>query len=162
MLDRFAKRWVDKLLSRRRGVRATLPTVHLPRTLLSGLVIVCSFAPADAHHSFVVEYDVKSPVALEGVVTRFEWASPHAYLYIDVIETDGHRTPWTFEMASPNVLGRNGWTRRTLQAGDRVTLEGYGGVALTTRGTIRSIALADGRVLPAGDGLPTTSGQFAR
>ena len=102
--------------------------------------------PATAHHSFVVEYDVNRPLKLEGVVTKIEWTNPHAILSLDVAGPDGVTTAWSFELASPNVLERNGWTQRTLSAGDRVKLEGYGGLAIATRGVVSSITMADGRV----------------
>jgi hypothetical protein len=113
---------------------------------------------ASAHHSFVVEYDVKRPLTLKGVVVKIEWTNPHAVLSVEVVDPSGVTTIWSFEMASPNVLERNGWTRRTLSAGDRVTLEGYGGFAIATRGVASSITMADGRSLAAGGGPEAADG----
>ena len=110
------------------------------------LGISCLVAPAAAHHSFVVEYDVNRPLKLEGVVTKIEWTNPHARLSLDVADPTGVATAWSFELASPNVLERGGWTERTLSVGDRVKLEGYGGFAVETRGVVSSITTADGRV----------------
>lgn len=126
------------------------------------LAVVCAVAlqaPAAAHHSFVVEYDANRPLKLAGVVAKFEWVNPHAFLYLDVVEPGGARTTWTFEMASPNVLEVNGWTRRTLKTGDRVRLEGYGSFAMVTRGMVSSITTMDGRALVAGEGPLTPDGQ---
>lgn len=111
-----------------------------------------------AHHSFVVEYDINRPLTLTGVVSRVEWANPHAYLSVDVTDQGG-TTTWIFQLASPNVLERGGWTRRTLRVGDRVRLQGYGGFAIATRGVVTSVMLPDGRVLVAGSGpaLPDAS-----
>ena len=117
---------------------------------------------AAAHHSFVVEYDVNRPLKLKGVVTKVAWTNPHALLSVEVVDPSGVTTTWSFEMASPNVLERNGWTRRTLSAGDRVTLEGYGGFAIATRGVASSITMADGRLLVAGAGLVAADGAPVR
>jgi hypothetical protein len=47
-------------------------------------VLTASFAslisawPAVAHHSFAAEYDSTKKIALNGVVTKFEWTNPLA------------------------------------------------------------------------------------
>jgi hypothetical protein len=120
--------------------------------LVAGFGFVCLAVPVAAHHSFTVEYDVNRPLKMRGVVTKVEWTSPHVYVYVDEVHESGARTSWTFEMASPNVLERNGWTRRTLSAGDVVSLEGYGGLAVVTRGILNFVITADGRVLSPGAG----------
>ena len=120
--------------------------------LVAGLGLFCSAVPVVAHHSFASEYAANKPVTVKGVVTKFEWTNPHAHVYVDVVDEKGVVTNWNFEMASPNVLARNGWSRRALNVGDKVTLEGFSGKAVTTRGVVNSITLADGRALFAGPG----------
>lgn len=119
---------------------------------VTGLVLFSASVPVGAHHSFAVDYDVKKPVKVQGVVTKVEWTNPHARVYVDVVDEKGVKTNWNFEMASPNILERNGWSRRSLNVNDRVTLEGYSGKAVATRGIVTSITLADGRALFAGAG----------
>jgi hypothetical protein len=133
--------------------------VRAKLAILAGFGVLCLGASAAAHHSFVVEYDVNRPLKLTGLVTKFEWVNPHAYLHLDVVEARGIRTPWTFEMASPNVLEVNGWTKRTLKTGDRLSIEGYGSFATVTRGMVSAITMADGRALVAGEGPLDPDGQ---
>ena len=77
--------------------------------------------PVLAHHSFGSEYDEKKPLKFENVtVTKLEWTNPHARFYVDVKDAKGVVTNWNFELASPNVLKRNGWTKNTLKEGDKV------------------------------------------
>src|SRR5712691_6634203 len=91
---------------------------------LTGLAFAALAAPAAAHHSFAAEYDANKPVTLKGAVTKIEWTNPHARFYIDVKDEKGTVTNWNLELASPNVLKRNGWSSKILQIGDQVSVEG--------------------------------------
>lgn len=103
-----------------------------------------------AHHSFSSEYDGAKTFKVSGTVSKVEWTNPHVRFYVDVSETDGKVTTWNMELASPSALVRNGWTSRTLKVGDKVTVDGYSGKVVATRGNARSVVLADGRSLFAG------------
>ena len=70
---------------------------------------------AAAHHSWTADYDAGKAVKVSGVVTKVEWTNPHARFYIDVKDDNGSVTNWNFELASPNVLVRNGWKPNTLR-----------------------------------------------
>ena len=75
---------------------------------------------------------------------------PRHMRVFDVKDEKGVVTNWNFELASPNVLRRNGWTRTSLNVGDEVTVEG----ALAKNGSkmanARVVKLADGRKVFAG------------
>lgn len=78
-----------------------------------------------AHHSFAAQYDASKPIEMKGTVTKVEWTNPHARLYIDVRDDTGQIANWNFEMASPNILVRNGWRQNTVKVGDHITVSGY-------------------------------------
>jgi hypothetical protein len=103
--------------------------------------------PASAHHSFSAVFDANMPVEVSGTVTEVEWMNPHAWIYIDVENDDGEITNWAFELGSPNGLIRRGWTRKTVQVGDTISVSGYKARDGSDRGNISSIVLADGREL---------------
>jgi hypothetical protein len=93
--------------------------------VVAGAALLASAAPVPAHHSFSTMYDSAKPVEMKGTVTKVEWTNPHARFYIDVKDDKGQVQNWNFELASPNVLTRNGWKRDTLKIGDLITVGGY-------------------------------------
>jgi hypothetical protein len=99
-------------------------TKHLLSRLAACLAVCLVPAPAAwAHHS-QSEYDLRSKVEVEGAVTKVEWRSPHAWIYVDVVNDKGETVNWSFELPSPVTLMRRGWTRDSLKPGDRVKVTG--------------------------------------
>jgi len=123
---------------------------------VAGLLV--STMPVLAHHSFAAEYDANNPVTLKGTVTKIEWTNPHARFYLDVKGADGALTNWNMELASPNALQRNGWTRRALNVGDEVTVQGSAARDGSKMANARELTLASGRKVFArtsgGDAVP--------
>ena len=124
------------------------------RTIVGVFAAAASFVfcggALSAHHSFSSEYDGTKTFKVSGVVSKVEWTNPHVRFYVDVSEADGKTVTWNMELASPSALARNGWSSRTLKVGDKVTVDGYPGKVVQTRGNARSVLLADGRSLFAG------------
>ena len=88
-------------------------------------VVVCLLvaSAASAHHS-QSEYDLRAKVEVEGTVTKVEWRSPHAWIYVDVVNDKGEKVNWSFELPSPVTLMRRGWTRDSLKPGDHIKVAG--------------------------------------
>ena len=89
-------------------------------------------------------------MTLKGMVSKVEWTNPHARFYVDVKDDAGKTTTWNFELASPNVLIRNGWTRKSLVIGDMVTVSGSQAKDGAFLANARTVTLADGRKIFAG------------
>jgi len=97
-----------------------------------------------AHHS-QSEYDLRAKVEVEGTVTKVEWRSPHAWIYVDVTNDKGEKVNWSFELPSPVTLMRRGWTRDSLKPGDRVKVSGAPARNYPTIAIANSIRDADGK-----------------
>jgi hypothetical protein len=103
--------------------------------------------PVAAHHSFAAEYDSTKKVELKGVVTKFEWTNPHAHFYLDVTDPSGKVANWNLELASPNMMQRNGWTRHSLQEGDHVVVVAAQAKDGTATASATTIQKSDGTKL---------------
>ena len=86
----------------------------LPVVAIAWALCLASGLPALAHHSGAAEFDSHKKIDLTGVVTKVEWTNPHAHFYIDVKDASGTVVNWNLELASPNVLIRNGWHRNSI------------------------------------------------
>jgi hypothetical protein len=115
------------------------------------LALLAASVPTRAHHAFSAEFDAEKPLKLTGTVTKLEWQNPHTWFYIDVEDGGGEVVSWGMELASPNLLMRNGWTRSSMKIGDVVTVEGFHAKNGATIGNARVITLtASGQRLFAG------------
>lgn len=126
---------------------------HTAGSALAALVLLA--APAVAHHSFEVEYDIRKVIESEGVITRVEWTNPHMRVYVDAPDDKGVMTKWNLELGSPNSIIRRGWTRDDLKPGDRIKFRAYGGREVTARAVADAITLPDGRAFTAASGAPS-------
>ena len=105
-------------------------------------------APVLAHHSFAM-FDFSRIVTVHGVVKEFQWTNPHVILWVESEAKAGEApVTWTAELTSPGNLTRGGWTKRSLQPGDKVDVDlaplrdgQHGG------GFRRVVILATGQVL---------------
>jgi hypothetical protein len=90
--------------------------------LVGILVGIPGFASTAAAHHSTAAYDYEHSRTVEGVVKQVNWSNPHVTFNIEIDDKEGPN-PGTlvFEVSSPGVLTRSGWTKRSLQPGDRAT-----------------------------------------
>jgi Family of unknown function (DUF6152) len=110
-------------------------------------VWLASGLPAFAHHSGAAEFDSNKKIDLTGVVTKVEWTNPHAHFYMDVKDASGKVVNWNLELASPNVLIRNGWKRNSIKPGDTVSVTGIRAKDSDDYGSASVITFPDGHKL---------------
>lgn len=111
-----------------------------------GLALVGTTQPLLAHHSTAM-YDMANPVTVTGVVKRFEWTNPHAYIYLDVKNDKGETEEWTIEMMSLNHLKGYGWSRDLVKPGDVISCTGGRAKSGLPAMLSSLMKLADGRMI---------------
>jgi len=108
-------------------------------------VALLAAAPAWAHHAFAAEFDGKTPVKLQGTVTKMEWINPHAWIHIDVKDKDGKVTNWMVECGTPNTLLRRGVNKNSVTPGMEIVVDGYQAKDGSNKANGRDVTFADGR-----------------
>ena len=86
--------------------------------LIAAGLILSFCGSAAAHHSGAA-YDMEHLRTTEGTVKTVNWTNPHITFVIECDAKDGAPAQTlVFEVSSPGVLTRSGWTKRSLQPGD--------------------------------------------
>ena len=116
------------------------------RLIAAMLAASLGLAAADAavaHHSFAAEFDAEKTIALNGIVTKVEWANPHVWIYMNVKDpTNGQTVNWGVEFGPPHLLQRRGWRRDTLSIGTVVTVDGFLARNGSNRANAKNVTLA--------------------
>jgi hypothetical protein len=88
--------------------------------VIAGAALLSLATAALAHHSFAV-FDHNRTLTLRGTVTKFQWTNPHAFIELDVKQSDGSVKHYSIELTSINMMQRVGWRSNMIKAGDQVT-----------------------------------------
>ena len=126
---------------------------HGRMTLFSiSLAALCLIAgrPVLSHHGSAVSYDTRLSVAITmtGTVTEVRWRNPHVFIMYEVKDDKSGTVLWSAETSSPtSMIGEHGWTRRTVNPGDVLTMTVLPSRAGTSAGLLYKVVAADGKVL---------------
>ena len=98
------------------------------RTLPLVCALVLGSAPViSGHHSFAAHYFEEQSVTVQGTLLEFEYRAPHAWVHLSVADDSGAVRRYSAEWSNPNRLSREGITKETLKAGDRLVVTGSPG-----------------------------------
>jgi hypothetical protein len=117
------------------------------RLLTMAAVLGCLSGTALAHHSYAM-FDQTRTVTVQGTVHALEWTNPHIWVWVNVKDAKGVTTTFGFESNAPSELTRFfGWDKKSLPAGEAVTVDYAPLRSGRPGGALRTITFADGRVL---------------
>ena len=97
-----------------------------------------------AHHSAAM-FDSTTEVTLQGTVVEWQWRNPHCTLRMDVKGADGAVKTWSVATANIADLSKRGWSRRTFNVGDTVTVVIRPARSGEPVGMIETVTLPDGQ-----------------
>lgn len=97
----------------------------LPAALSVLVLSALTSASVQAHHSFAM-YDGSKPLVLSATVKEFQWSNPHVILWLTADPKPGQKEgdTWVIELStSTGPLSRIGWSKHSLEPGDKVLVE---------------------------------------
>ena len=100
---------------------------------------------ARAHHSYAV-FDTKKTESSVATVKVLEWKNPHVWIWVLLPGTGGQPKLWGLEATDIGSLKRGGWSKHTVQPGDKVKVAFHPLLNGQAGGSLVSITLPDGTV----------------
>ena len=128
--------------------------------LTVAVAVVLASATALTHHGGNL-YDTTKPQVMKATITKFEWGTPHNQIFFDAANEKGETQAWVGSTEPAPVMLERGWTRRSLVAGDAVTVYIFAAKNGATVGNIQRIVKADGTELTAAGGGARAGGEGA-
>jgi uncharacterized protein DUF6152 len=100
----------------------------LSSVLATTLLVIATGGIALAHHG-TANFDTTQKVQLEGTITRYDWANPHVFIWLETRDEHGNAVTWQVEGGPPALLRRAGVTRDLISVGQHVKVIGHPGRA---------------------------------
>jgi hypothetical protein len=120
--------------------------MSLRGAVLAILGVLLMPASTLTHHGGA-SFDNTKELTLKGTVTEWLWANPHCFLKIDAKDETGQVRNWNLEFGNPTDITARGYSRRTFQVGDAITVTVTPVKSGAPVGRARVVTLADGTKL---------------
>ena len=123
------------------------------RTLMTFCFLLVAAELLSAHHSPSGEFQVDKLIVVKGVLSKVEWFNPHIHVYLDVKESSGNVSTWSFEGNPPNWFRKAGVKKEDIEKaiGQDVAIECSPSKNGLPRGYFQKITFADGTFLRFGE-----------
>ena len=117
------------------------------RFMVFAVTAALLFAAAAFSHHGASAYDRNNRITLKATVTEFKWTNPHVYILFDAADQKGNTGRWSCESINPGMLSKQGWTRHTLNYGEKVTIVGFPAKSGSKVMLLEKLILAGGKEL---------------
>ena len=122
----------------------------------SACLVLCGLMASSslqAHHSLAGVYDMRKEGEMTGTFVGIKLTNPHGSLTLAVKNPDGTTTDWVMTTGSATTLAERGITKANsgLKVGDTITVK-FIPARKGSLGFLKSVTLADGRVLEISQG----------
>ena len=121
-----------RLSIRLKTISGNLQVITMKKTISLIATSVClAIIPqaGNTHHSVPVNFDMKSDIEVQGVITKTKWVNPHSQITLEITDEAGEKKIWLVEMNARNTiqrLGRKlGWSTDEFVVGDEITVGGW-------------------------------------
>lgn len=129
--------------------------------LIFTVSVVFSSVIVSAHHSHS-NLDRNDIQQHRGVVTEYNWRSPHVFIKANAPNREGEIVEYSIELLHPPAMQRRGWSSDSFKPGDTITWEGasdknpdryYSGLSWAQRGDGQYFGneIDEGEVAPSTD-----------
>jgi len=109
------------------GSRARRPLL----ALAVAVGIALAAAPTRAHHSRAM-FDIGTNITYRGIVEEYRWQNPHSHIVVRVGDGAAEGSTvgtWTVEGSAIGLMTSGGWTPRTYNPGDPITVVAHPNLA---------------------------------
>ena len=116
--------------------------------VLCGLLLAS--ASLSAHHSLAGVYALGKEAKVAGEFKAFRFVNPHSSMKLDVKNSDGTTTEWSFVGGSVTSLAKLGIGKtgpNALHTGDKITVKFFPAKDGSPLGFLRTVVMPDGRVI---------------
>lgn len=99
------------------------------RQIVLALVGVILSSDVQSHHSVPAKFDTGSDHTISGVIKTVQWANPHSWLVVEIINANGDPESWRVEMNALETIrhlgARMGFSMTEFVVGDSITVSGW-------------------------------------
>ncbi|HJL93145.1 MAG TPA: DUF6152 family protein [Woeseiaceae bacterium] len=99
------------------------------------------------HHSFTSEFTAETIIKLQGSIQEVWFKNPHVRYLLLRRTPDNNEEIWDLRGSPVVWLARKGWTKNSINVGDKIIVEGYPGRDGRRMLSIIKVTLKDGSIL---------------